>query len=122
MKSFKDIYKLPLIFIDKDYYTRIYDSNSNFVFQFTFYNQFEIAEKLLNAINGKKWLTNDSITFYHQEGNIFYKVRDTKINVILIRGWGNLTGVGGHNLSSKEAINIQDTFAEFIVEQLNKLY
>ena len=36
--------------------------------------------------------------------------------LILIRGWGNLTGAGAHNLSVEEAANIQDTFADFIVE------
>ena len=36
-----------------------------------------------------------------------------------IRGWGNLTGAGAHNLSVEEAANIQDTFADFIVERLN---
>jgi len=39
---------------------------------------------------------------------------------ILIRGWGNLTGTGAHNLKEEEAANIQDTFAEYIVEQLNR--
>lgn len=40
--------------------------------------------------------------------------------VILIRGWGYLTGCGACNLDSETAAKIQDAFGDYIVEQLNK--
>lgn len=40
--------------------------------------------------------------------------------IILIRGWGMLTGIGGYNLPLNEAAKIQDAFATYIVECLNK--
>ena len=47
---------------------------------------------------------------------------DNDINnvpILLIRGWGMLTGVGGYNLDPNVAAQIQDDFAEFILKQLN---
>ena len=40
--------------------------------------------------------------------------------VLLIRGWGYLTGLGGLHLPQEEAIKIQNAFGDYIVEQLNK--
>lgn len=42
------------------------------------------------------------------------------LEIILIRGWGMLTGVGGYNLSADKAAEIQDVFANYCVEMLNK--
>lgn len=42
------------------------------------------------------------------------------INVILIRGWGHLTGRGALNLSPEEAAKIQDDFGEWIVKKLKQ--
>lgn len=119
MKTFIDVYKFPL----KKYMgTAVYDDEVNFVFQFEpqYYkgkhaNGWEDFEKkILSKINGG--YEQFEHEFKVKEGQIFYK----NIHVMTIRGWGNLTGVGGHNLSAKEAANIQDSFANFIVEQLNK--
>lgn len=120
MKTFRDIYKFPL---HKDKYgTRVYDDAHNFVFQFEpkyvkgnyadGWEEFE--KKVLDKINGEEEIFGGK--FIHKDGNVFHGNN----HVITIRGWGNLTGVGGHNLPPEEAANIQDTFADFIVEQLNK--
>lgn len=42
------------------------------------------------------------------------------VDKLLIRGWGNLTAPGSHNLSNKEAIRVQNDFAKWIVEQLRR--
>jgi hypothetical protein len=114
MKTYKDIYKFPL---NKTYGSWVYDQIDNFVFQFCYNLEDEKEDRLINVINGNEKLTNPELSFKHEGGYILTN-KDQK--VILIRGWGNLTGVGGHNLPPEEAANIQDTFAEFIVEQLNK--
>lgn len=119
MKTFRDIYKLPL---RKSHGTWVYDDAHNFVFQFEpKYSKGNYADgwidfekKVLNKINGGK--ENFERKFVHKDGEIIYN----DYHVITIRGWGNLTGVGGHNLPPEEAANIQDTFADFIIEQLNK--
>ena len=77
---------------------------------------FKTGRVAISRIEGEINLTNPHINFRHEDGFIL----DNDHNkLILIRGWGNLTGIGAHNLSVEEAANIQDTFADFIVERLN---
>ena len=114
MKTYKEVYQFPLRLAKYDSW--VYDEKSNFVFQFEIINK-EKRQLLLDVINGEKKLNNSDAVFHHKDG---YILTDKGVEVILIRGWGNLTGIGAMNLSGEEAANIQDTFAEFIVEQLNK--
>lgn len=111
MKTYKDVYELPM----KESYGRIYDQKGNFVFQFMIDDE-KAKQKTLNVINGKENLKNPDLLFKHEQGRIVDK---SGLSIILIRGWGNLTGTGAMNLSDEEASNIQDTFANFIVERLN---
>jgi len=109
MKTYKDIYHFPLVESDG----WVYDQNRNFVFEFTIDLE-KIKEHILNVINGMVNFKNNNLIFKHEDGYIMYK---SNLHIILIRGWGNLTG--SMNLSDEEARNIQDTFADFIVERLN---
>ena len=111
MKTFKDVYQFPL----EENHGWIYDQKENFVFQFLIDDE-KSEKKILDVINGKENLTNLHILFKHLEGQI---IDQSGREIILIRGWGNLTGSGAMNLSGKEASNIQNTFADFIVERLN---
>lgn len=111
MKTYKDVYQLPL----EDMHGRIYDQNENFVFQFIIDDE-KTQQKILDVINGKENFKNLDLLFKHEQGQIVDK---SGLPIILIRGWGNLTGTGAMNLSVEEASNIQDTFASFIVERLN---
>ena len=43
-----------------------------------------------------------------------------EIKLFRIRGWGMLTGSGGFHLPAEKAIEIQDAFAAYCVEMLNK--
>jgi hypothetical protein len=111
MKNYKDVYLFPL----EESCGWIYDQKRNFVFQFMIDD--EIAqEKILDVINGEENFKNLDLVFKHEQGQILDK---SGLPIILIRGWGNLTGCGAMNLPVEEAANIQDTFAEFIVERLN---
>lgn len=112
--NYKDIYKFPLKFRFNNEHSIVYDSNNNFVFQFLLsYTKLNTA--ILNTINSiEKPTIKHNIKYNRMDGKIY--LNDTP--VILIRGWGNLTGIGGHNLNSKDASEVQNTFAEFIVKQL----
>jgi len=115
MKTYKDIYKFPLI----NFYGRVTDSNGNFVFKFVIDDE-DKQDVTVKVINGDMNFKNPNLIFKH-DGR-YINVEDESIlkPIILISGWGNLTSTGAHNLPAEEAANIQDTFAEFIVEQLNK--
>lgn len=112
--SFELLYKFPLR--SAKYGTWVYDDNSNFVFQFEGASE-DVRAKILGILNG-------TITDYkrrdvkYERGYIKVKYLDKWLNLLLIRGWGNLTGVGAYNLSGEYAAKIQDTFAEFIVSEL----
>ena len=41
-----------------------------------------------------------------------------KHEFIIIRGWGGLTGVGGMTLEPEIAIQMQNDFAQFIIDKL----
>jgi len=108
--SFRDIYKLP--FHQAKYGNWVYDVNSNFIFQFEFSGE-DTRKKVIDILNG-------DLTEYKRQ-DVDYKegvVTVDGIDFILIRGWGNLTGVGAYNLSGECAGKIQDTLAEYIVEKL----
>lgn len=112
MKTYKDVYELPLKKWE-DYCGRVYDKKDNFVFEFLI-NGKNNQNTMLDVINGNQ--NYNKSAFKHEQGII----KTDETNAILIRGWGNLTGKGGMNLSGEEASNIQNTFADFIVEQLNR--
>ena len=121
MKTYKDIYKFPLH--TSKYGGWVYDAENNFVFQFEpYYNKegqyrkgyLDFVKNVIKKLNGEEHKFES--TFSSNKGEIFYK----GLHIITIRGWGNLTGVGSHNLPAEEAANIQDTFEQFIIETLNK--
>lgn len=114
MKNWTDVYKLPLKKLP--YYLEVFDANDQWVFSF----DEEVSEKAsviaLNVINGKE------ASFIFKECT--YRIKDQTILadgkvIIDIRGYGYLTGIGGLNLPHKEAANIQDEFAQFIIDKFN---
>lgn len=112
MKTWEDIYKLPL-YKSKDN-DLVFDAQGNFVFVFETEDK-KSNEIALEIINGN---TTPNI-----QNNITYEEGYICVNgkpYILIRGWSNLTGMSGHYLPAEDAANIQDTFADFIVERLTK--
>lgn len=111
LKKWDDVYRLPLKGTD---FTWVYDSNDNFVFQFLTEKK-DLQEKVLKCINGEMKPTEKIPKFIHENGYI--KIENGS-PLILIRGWGNLTGSGAMNLPFEDAKNIQDTFAEFIISRL----
>lgn len=112
--TFKDLYQFP--FHKAPFGSWVYDKNSNFIFQFEFRNK--DVEDTVIAILNEELLEYKKQEISHENGEIYVTVAGEKKPFILIRGWGNLTGVGAYNLDSKYAAKIQDTLAEYIVEKL----
>jgi hypothetical protein len=114
--SFRDLYQFP--FHQAKYGSWVYDANSNFIFQFQFNNK-ETQQKTIDVLNGD-FVSDKDNKFIHKDGMIYLDKDGELKEVILIRGWGNLTGGGSYNLDGEYAGKIQDTLAEYIVQKLNK--
>ena len=99
----------------------VYDAKGNFVFQF----EGDYDEKD-NYKEGYRELTENIIfslkdvdhkpleNFELELKNNIELYKDDKL-FITIRGWGGLTGVGGHNFSSEKAVKIQDDFVKYFM-------
>lgn len=112
MRIFEKAFTPPFL---KDMFgSLVSDLNGNFSFQFETPDP-HLRRDILNAINGKGNPKLKNVSYDRSTGCI----SDGEMKLILIRGWGYLTGTGGLNLSDKEAAEIQDDLANYIVEKLN---
>jgi hypothetical protein len=112
--NWKTIYKFPLRYDDAGY---VWSDNNTMTLMFSEYfdDKQHIVDIIVRKLNGdssitfdKKFTIQDNIDFYY--GNEY---------AFCIRGWGRLISAGGYNLTDEQAINIQDSFAEWILETLN---
>ena len=115
--TLKEAYKFPLRF----YSSWCEDCNHKKLFDFClpFFHKDawnvsdKAAEKIVAILNGYEEATK--VNELSEEGGfIYFKGRP----FILVRGWGFLTGCGGLNLSSEEAVKIQKEMSDFILERL----
>lgn len=121
MESFAKYYEMPLR-VD-DYcphyvWTKDNEMAFNYLDERRLYKYEDTSEiiAIVNAING------------YGPGTFNASIHPTQNDVIqidgedklLIRGWGNLTAPGCHNLKREEAIIVQNDFAKWIVEQLRR--
>lgn len=120
MKTFKDVYELPFKFLHEEYTTHVVPNNTDNGTVFHFIVQDRVLRrKLLDVINGNAKLPDNGYVFSYDKTDGQVKDQNGK-PALMIRGWGYLTGVGSLNLSTEEAVNIQNSLAEYIVNQLNK--
>lgn len=120
MESFSKYYDIPLRVDD---YCPHYVWTKDNELAFNYLDEEKIDNKdlveiyeIVNAINGYgPGKFNASINPNHND-----IIQIDGIDKLLIRGWGNLTGQGAHNLSNEDAIKVQNDFAKWIVEQLRR--
>ena len=123
MEEFKQYYKFPLKmweFMD----IKVFTDDNKMAFDWLVNIPRDIKQKLIDRINGvnvepykfKKlfYHKNDSIVYCRIEG------RDQEIKLFRVRGWGMLTGIGGYNLPTDKAVEIQDAFTNYCIEMLNE--
>lgn len=115
MEEFKKYYKFPLQH-DSEYRIKIMTDDYKMALDWLVDIVDHLKDSLLDALNGKQDKWNPSGKFTTTRGYIYYE----KTKILLVRGWGMLTGVGGYNLSADKAAEIQDAFANYCVEILNK--
>lgn len=114
-RLFEKYFKLPLI--QSDYNPKmVWTQDENRAFDFKITVSRSDSKNIVNCLNG---LTNKKIdgVLTHKGGTI--SLDGTEI--LFIRSWGRLTGVGGGlGLKLEKAAAIQDDFCEWIIEQLTK--
>jgi len=112
MKPWQEVFKPP--FVQWEGISYVFDSQDTFVFQFITTNEDyqKICLEIINGTSSKRIQT----PLEYKSGYI-QDLEGRKL--ILLRGWGHLTGVGGLNLPDEEARSIQDGFAKYLLEKLN---
>ena len=129
MKTFKDIYKFPLRW-DEDFSMKVFGDDGAMAFDFPFgmlkkaYPNMiilpnEAKKMIVDVVNGEsKGKINYSLTYNPDDTIIYADVEGTQREFIIVRGWGNLTGQGGHNLKEEKAIELQTAFANHIIKSI----
>ena len=109
----------------------VYDSKRNFIFQFDEENEFddkgnytfgikEFRERVILSLNSLNHESIDNCEFTINADSQIEILKDNKL-FITIRGWGNLTGIGGYNFSEEKASKIQDDLRDWIIYKLTKI-
>jgi hypothetical protein len=96
----------------------VFDGAENFVFQFEDENYENIWPQIIEILNSENNTKIHGLNLKISESSPIWIDNDDKL-FITIRGWGNLTGIGGHNLDSEVAIKIQDDFANWLISKLS---
>lgn len=104
------------------------DAKGNFVFQFegdfdekgNYVEGYkELTKEIIFALNDIDLKPVNGLKLELKNGIEIYK--DNKL-FILIRGWGNLTGIGAHNFSGEKASIIQDDFVKYLLHKICEDY
>ena len=124
MENFKQYYKFPLKMWE-GWTGKVFTQENNMAFDWLFpwdekYDS--VKQRHLDKINGlESNVPKEGVTYIHNDGIIIAKFENgEEYKIAMIRGWGMLIGVGGYNLSIDKATEIQDAFADYCVEMLNK--
>ena len=130
--TFKDVFKFPLEALEglssKVFtadHAMAFDFPSNFmrrIYPDLIVTGEETRFKILSCINGvsPSPKTELILTYDPDSTIIFIEIEGKQREFIIVRGWGNLTGCGGHNLSEKVAVRLQTEFAEYIIKKLTE--
>lgn len=128
--------------MDLNFYTRpfrldpygsgwVYDAKGNFIFQFDEENEFnnkghytfgikEFRTRVIKSLNSLNHEFIDDCEFTINSDSQIEILKNGKL-FITIRGWGNLTGIGGYNFSEEKASKIQDDLRDWIIYKLTKI-
>jgi len=110
------------------FWNRVYDAKDNFVFQFDskfddkgsyVEGEIELQKEVIFSLNA---LDNEPIdglnlSIYTDDKTM---ILNNGLAFITIRGWGNLTGIGGYKFDSEKASKIQDDFRDWIIYKLTQ--
>jgi hypothetical protein len=103
-------------FHQDEYGTWVWDARNNFVFQFAKSVSREERDLIIFRLNALNKTTEKVPDYELTYSNTM--IQNNEEDFIEIRGWGNLTGIGGHKFEAEKAAKIQDDFANWIMDTL----
>ena len=108
----QNIFKPP--FHTDSYRIYIFDTDNDMCFNILIEDEF-LCYDILDAMNDKKIDKKyDNVRI----DNDYLYIND--VPVLLVRGWGYLTGIGGLHLSNEEAIKVQKELLEYVKNKLEE--
>jgi hypothetical protein len=115
--TWREVYQLPLCYYGDN---NVWSSNN--IAALTFFDidcdhneMIDLITKIVNKLNGDSNIKFDKRFTIRNNIHIHY----SNIFSFSIIGWGKLIGVDGYNLSLDEASEIQENFANWILNTLN---
>lgn len=110
------IYKKPFYM----HHTYVHDIDDRIIFQFDKTVPKEERKLIIDRMNASDKNTVEA----PRHLDLKYDCKNAEIHdcgapYIIIRGWGYLIGMGGLNLGPEKAKEIQDDFAQWIIETLS---
>lgn len=109
IKSMNKYFKLPFQIDPASIYIR--DAEGHAVFNWLFRDE-GLKRQILEAINTESTLGLGEISI--SGGKIYINGQP----MLLVRGWGYLTGIGGLHLPIDEAIEVQDEVLKYVAARL----
>lgn len=113
---FLKYYKFPFKLDESS--TFVMDNNGEHLFDFNDEIRTVFQMKYLRVINGEEKFNFNRTFSYDPKTQIISNLEG--LNIIQIRGWGGLTGIGGFNLPAEEATHVQDALGYYIANKLNE--
>lgn len=127
MEIFKEYYKFPLKTSDVPFKVLTSDGRPAFDWLIPDYGGFMlIRRQILARLNGEYEEMGMIKKIYRCDNQVISAIfcegpnAGREIRLFRIRGWGMLTGSGGFHFPAGKAIEIQDAFAAYCVDMLNK--
>lgn len=114
-----NFYKRPFKIIEENGW--VYDVDDNFMFQFEIDDN-QLQKNIINHLNNDDESRFNRFRKHPSDPIVIQIQSDSRkwCDIIMIRGWGNLTGSGAHNLTPDEVIKIQDDLLKWLIYKLNK--
>lgn len=109
--TFKDTFKAP--FSLDEYLVYVWTADKKPAFCSCTQDE-SLLNRVISKLNGESTEKFDNVT------TEALRILINGKPVLLTRGWGRLTGIGGYNLNYEDAIKIQDDFIHWTIETLMK--
>lgn len=117
--DFKQIYCTPFNTSAASAYSMVFSINNNHAFDIEDTLNDEDKQTIIKILNSSSSMFKLTNLHYDKNSQFIYQiVKGKRKNILQVRGWGHLIGIGGLKLPELEAIKIQDNFANWIIKKL----